>query len=287
MTGQSFIKYYGWSAIELHTNGKSIFFDPFFRPYCGVHWFDLPDFAHADIVCVTHGHEEHFLDVPSVVTSSGARVVATQAVCRFLSSRNHIPATQLTPAQHGETVQVDGFDISLFPWKHRDLNLFKAMTRAVFRGNTTQLSWAWSSATNAPFYSGYTGFNVKLPDGLTVLNYNEGFNTKMTAADLAELKRQHPKVDVLLAGMQLHFIDDVVRGVEALQPKVVFLYPPHEHFHNMMEVGSAPWEDFSAAISRRCPDVTVHIAYPGTVMNLADFTTTFEAPTVAPQRLAA
>ena len=76
------------------------------------------------------------------------------------------------------------------------------------------------SATNAPFYSGYTGFHVEIPSGMTVLNYNEGFNTKMTAQDLADLKQRFPKVDVLLAGMQLFFVDDVVRGVKALAPEL-------------------------------------------------------------------
>jgi|GEM_PF-806972 len=273
MDDSPFIKYYGWSAIELHATGKSIFFDPFFRPYCGAHWFNLRDFAHADLVCVTHGHEEHFLDVPDVLRTSQARVVATPAVCRFLERRNGIAPARLLPAGWGESVQADGFTLGLFPWKHRDLNLFKAMTKAVFRGNTTQLAWAWSSATNAPFYSGYTGFHVELPDGTTVLNYNEGFNTKMTDQDLVELKRQFPRTDVLLAGMQLFFIDDVVRGVDALQPKVVFLYPPHEYFHKMMEVESAPWTDFANAIRRRCPGVLVVIAEPGTVLNLKDFST--------------
>ena len=53
------------------------------------------------------------------------------------------------------------------------------MSRAVFQGNATQLSWAWSSATRAPFYAPYTGFHVELPAGLTVMNYNEGFNSKI------------------------------------------------------------------------------------------------------------
>ncbi len=271
MDDDSFIKYYGWSALELRAQGKSIFFDPFFRPYCGVHWYDVQDFAHADLVCVTHGHEEHFLDVPAVLRASQARVVATPAVCRFLERRNKMPAARLLPASWGESVRADGFKIGLFPWKHRDLNLFKAMTRAVFRGNTTQLSWAWSSATNAPFYSSYTGFHVELPDGTTVLNYNEGFNTKMTDQDMADLKQQFPRIDVLLAGMQLYFIDDVVRGVQALQPKAVVLYPPHEHFHKMMEATSAPWSDFADAIRRQCPGVQVVVATPGTVMGLRDY----------------
>lgn len=270
MNDTAFIKYYGWSAIELRANGKSIFFDHFYRPYCGVHWYGLRDFAHADLVCVTHGHEEHFLDVPEVLRASHARVVATPAVCRFLERRNGIPPSRLKPARWGESVEVDGFTIGLFPWKHRDLNLLKALTKAMFRGNTTQLAWAWSSTTNAPFYSGYTGFHVALPDGSTVLNYNEGFNTKMTDDDLAALAGRFPKVDVLLAGMQLFFIDDVVRGVEALRPKIVFLYPPHEHFHKMMGAESAPWTHFADAVRLRCPGVQVVIAESGTVMNLKD-----------------
>lgn len=278
MHESNFIKYYGWSAIELRVGGKSIFFDPFFRSYCGAQWFELSDFSHADLVCVTHGHEEHFLDVPAVVKASGARVVATSSVCRFLSRRNKISASQLLATEWGASLETDQFRISLFPWKHRDINLVKAMTKAVFSGNTTQLSWAWSSATNAPFYSGYTGFHVTLPDGRTVLNYNEGFNSKMSEDDLVVLKQQYPKVDVLLAGMQLFFIDDVVRGVKALQPKVVFLYPPHEKFHEMMGVNSAPWEDFAEAIRQSCSGTRVLVAYPGTALNLSDYNSTLEIP---------
>ncbi len=283
MSDTDFIKYYGWSAIELRVHGKSIFFDPFYRPYCGAHWFDAPDFAHADVVCVTHGHEEHFLDVPQVVRSTGAQVVATPAVCRFLERRSKVPARQLLPTEWGAKVRVAEVEIGLFPWKHRDINLVKAMSKAVFRGNATQLSWAWSSATNAPFYAGYTGFHLTLPDGMTVLNYNEGFNSKTTEADLAQLHRDYPRVDVLLAGMQLNFIDDVVRGVQALGPKLVFLYPPHEKFHEMMEVSSAPWADFASAVRRACPQVQVVVAEPGTVVQLADFSVRHEAP----RRLAA
>ncbi|MBN9408065.1 MAG: MBL fold metallo-hydrolase [Burkholderiales bacterium] len=287
MSDRAFIKYYGWSAIELNVAGKAIFFDPFYRPYCGVQWYDVKDFTHADLVCVTHGHEEHFLDVPDVLRASQARVVATPAVCRFLERRNGIAPERLMPAEWGASVRADGVNISLFPWKHRDLNLLKAMTKAVFRGNTTQLSWAWSSATNAPFYSGYTGFHVELPSGMTVLNYNEGFNTKMTAQDLAELRQRFPRVDVLLAGMQLFFIDDVVRGVQALQPKMVYLYPPHEHFHKMMEAESAPWADFASAIRRQCPGVEVVVATPGTVLDLADFSVEQQAVSVPALRQAA
>jgi hypothetical protein len=96
--------------------------------------------------------------------------------------------------------EAPGFKITAFPWKHRDINLPKALTKALFEGNSTQLAWAVSSATRAPFYSAYTGFHVELPNGLTVMNYNEGFNSKMTDREIEALGRRF-RTDVLLGGM--------------------------------------------------------------------------------------
>jgi L-ascorbate metabolism protein UlaG (beta-lactamase superfamily) len=256
------IRYFGWSALSIETSAGAIFFDPFYRRYCGAQWFGLEDFAHAKLICATHGHEEHYLDIPAVAARSGADVVGTRAVCDYLHWRSRVPRTKLHPADPFTPIDVDGFRITTFKWKHRDINLWKALTKAVFQGNATQLSWAWSSATNAPFYSAYTGFHIELPGGLTVLNYNEGFNTKMTDAEIQELGRR-VRTDVLLAGMQLDFTEDVARGAAALDPKVVVLYPPHDHFHRMMGAVSRPWPEFKAAVERRLPKATVVIAEPG------------------------
>jgi hypothetical protein len=145
----------------------------------------------------------------------------------------------------------------------------RAIARAVLRGNTTQLAWAWSSATRAPFYAPYTGFVLTLPSGLTVMNYNEGFNTKMTDRDIAGLARRF-RVDVLLAGMQLDFVGDVRRGVAALEPKMVLLYPPHEKFHEMMGARSRPWSEFTAAAQDAAPHAKVVALAPGTQVRLGD-----------------
>jgi len=45
---------------------------------------------------------------------------------------------------------VPRFKVDAFAWKHRDIKLVRTLARAVFRGNTTRLAWAWSSATRAP-----------------------------------------------------------------------------------------------------------------------------------------
>jgi L-ascorbate metabolism protein UlaG (beta-lactamase superfamily) len=75
------IRYFGWSALSIETADGALFFDPFFRPYCGAEWFHLADFKHAKYICVTHGHEEHFLDVPVIAHATGATVIGSPAVC--------------------------------------------------------------------------------------------------------------------------------------------------------------------------------------------------------------
>ncbi|CAN5496605.1 hypothetical protein BH10PSE17_BH10PSE17_36310 [soil metagenome] len=266
MTNRS-LRYFGWSGLSIETPDGVLFFDPFYREYCDAKWFSLEDFAHARYICVTHGHEEHFLDVPVVAKATGAKVLGPATVTRFLQKRNHLPADQVITIGRDGSHELPGFKVSTFGWQHRDINLVKALSKAVFQGNATQLAWAWSSATNAPFTSPYTGYHIELPDGLTVLNYNEGFNTKMTDAEITALGRRF-RTDILLAGMQLDFVDDVARGAAAFDPRVVVLYPPHDKFHAMMGVTSRPWSEFAAAVRSRLPDAEVIIAEPGTTLDL-------------------
>ena len=261
------VRYYGWSALSIETGSAKLLFDPFFRRYCGAQWFALDDFLDATCICVTHGHEEHFLDVPAIAERTGAKVVGPPAIARFLERRRGLPPEQLVAIDPYGAIQVAAFRVTAFNWKHRDINLWKALSKAVFQGNATQLSWAWSSATRAPFYSPYTGYHVELPGGLTVLNYNEGFNTKMTDAEILDLGRRF-RTDVLLAGMQLDFVEDVARGAAALNPRIVVLYPPHEKFHEMMGATSRPWSEFAHAVRERVPDAKIVIATPGTAVDV-------------------
>lgn len=220
------------------------------------------------MICVTHGHEEHFLDTPAVAAATGATVVSSPAVTRFLEKRSKLAPGKLVALRPFEATEQAGLRITAFHWQHRDINLPKALAKALFQGNTTQLAWAWHSATQAPFYAPYMGFHVVLPSGLRVLNYNEGLNTKMTDAEIADLAARLP-ADVLLAGMQLHFMADVARGAAAFKPRVVVLYPPHEKFHEMMGATSAPWSEFAAAVRERVPQAQVVVAVPGTAVDAA------------------
>jgi L-ascorbate metabolism protein UlaG (beta-lactamase superfamily) len=269
MNPQTTVRYFGWSALSVTTPTHTLYFDPFFRSYCGAQWFSMDDFADADYIAVTHGHEEHFLDVPLLARHTGAIVVGSTSVTRFLRWRRGLPPKRLVTLDPPHSASLPGFKIDTFAWKHRDVNLPVAVSHALFRRNTTQLAWAWSSATRAPFYAPYRGYVLTLPGGLTVMNYNEGFNTKMTDREIAELAQRF-RVDVLLGGMQLDFVDDVRRGVAALRPGVVLLYPPHEKFHAMMGRISRPWAEFVAAAQTAAPRAQVVGLVPGLQVDLGD-----------------
>lgn len=256
------IRYYGWSALSIETAQGTLVFDPFYRKYCGAKWAALDDYARAEIICVTHGHEEHFADVPSVARKTGALVVGPAAVGRFLRGRNRIPAKQVVDIAPFETREFPGFKITSFNWKHRDINLWKALSKAVFFGRTAQLAWAVRGATLAPFYAPYTGYHVELPGGTTILNYNEGFNSKMTDAEIEDLGKRF-RTDVLLGGYQLDFAPDLARGVAALKPKVAVLYPPHEKFHAMMGAVTRPVAEFVAAAQQASPGTKIVVVEPG------------------------
>ena len=256
------IKYFGWSSISIESGSRTVVFDPLYSPYCGVQWSSLEDYEGADLVCVTHGHEEHFLDTPEVLRKTGAKVISSKKVCQFLKERNKIPEAQLVPVGLNETVEFAGFKITSFSWKHRDINLPRTITKAAFTLHMPVLKWAWSSLTSSPFYAPFFGFHVELADGTTILNYNEGFNYKMTDEEIREIGRRF-KTDVLLGGMQLNFVNDVRRGVAALSPKTVILYPPHEKFHEMMGLPVAPYPEFLEAARKAAPNAQVMMAEPG------------------------
>ena len=263
------VRYYGWSSLSVSIPGGSILFDPFHREYCGVRWFSAKDLSPATYIAVTHGHEEHFLDVPEIARLTGAKVIGPKAVTRFLERRNHIDKDQLITIAAGQTIAFPDFEVAAFAWKHRDVNLIRSISKATLKGNFTQLAWAWHSATQAPFAAPYTGYRITLPDGMTILNYNEGFNSKMTDAEIEELG-QSCHTNILLGGMQLNFTEDVHRGVKALDPDMILLYPPHDKLHAMMGITSRPWSEFAAAAQRGAPNAKVIIMEPGAEVNLSD-----------------
>ena len=274
------LRYFGWSSLAVRTPDFNLLFDPFYRKYCDVQWFDAQDLSPADYIAVTHGHEEHFIDVPAMARVTRAKVLGPRSVTNFLRRRNGLDSPQLITLEAGDGVDLPELRVDAFSWQHRDVNLFRAIPGAILRGEFSRVQWAWNGMTKSPFLAPYTGYRLTLRDGTTILNYNEGFNTKMTADEIRRLG-QSAHTDVLLGGMQLDFTEDVARGVAALNPKLVLLYPPHDRLHALWGVPSSPWSLFADAARRAAPDATVIVLNPGDEVDLHSYSvTTFSSASI-------
>jgi hypothetical protein len=264
MTDAPTIKYFGWSSFTVQTDQGKLAFDPLFRRYCDAKFAELDDFADADVICLTHGHQEHYFDVPKVAKTSKAKVVAPHAICNHLRRFYGVDGRQMMPCPNFETVEVKGFRITSFPWRHRDIS----PTKAIFRPKIHEgIRWAWNALIRVPFYAPFTGYHIQLPNGCRVLNYNEGFNTNLDTNELNDVAKRF-ETDVLLAGTQLHFTDEVGEGVAAFSPKKAVLYHPHKMLFEAIKVTSASFDTFAAAIHKKKSNIEILDAQPGWSMVL-------------------
>lgn len=255
------IKYYGWSCFEIAFDNKKLFFDPMSRKYCDVQWSKLEDFKDANIICVTHGHQEHYQDVPAVAKYSGATVISSPEACKHLKKFYKIHESQLLPIRPYENNEVEGFKIGAFLWRHRDVSVFKAVFRPkIWNG----IKWAWNGLLKCAFNAPFTGFFIETPDGLKILNYNEGFTYNMKLDEVKEVA-EHYKPDILIAGAQMNFEKYVATGAKIFNPKVVVLFHPHEALFKQINVSSSTPEEFITAVQSELPDSTVFYVKPGWV----------------------
>ena len=178
MAAQFNIRYHGWSSTPIECHPKALFFAPVYPPYCGAKWSTLDDYLGADVICVTHGHEEHFLDTPDLLRRTAATVVSSPTVCRFLKRRNKIPEGQLYPVAFGQPASVAGFRITTFAWKHRDINLYKAMAKDDDAWATYLQEWVFGVADHDQYLEKVGAAHLASIGANSIIGYTPGLDRR-------------------------------------------------------------------------------------------------------------
>jgi hypothetical protein len=207
------------------------------------------------VICLTHGHFDHYIDSVKLLKAGDAVVVSSRMVCDHLHSRYNISRERLIPLEpFGQTRQGD-FTITAFEWRHRVVNFMRIVRADWIRG----LHFAWINLRQSPFHSPYYGFFVEMPNGVAIMNYCEGFSNSMDVQEVRELGRKM-KPDILLAGIQLDFEEYVAQGVEALSPKTAVLFHPHEAFFEKVGLKSKPPQIFIEKAREKSPHTQIILA---------------------------
>lgn len=265
MSDTTDIRYLGWSNIIIESASGSLVFDPFFREMYGAKWAKIEDYKDVKVICITHGHHEHYLDTPDIVKYTNAKVVGSNEVCEHLKSKYKVPEENLIPIQPMEEITVEGFKITAFTWYHRKISYLKFFQGNLITGLTFGLTNLLKVPTDAPFQ----GFFVETPEGLRLLNFAEGMNSLMPTEEMKELGDKF-KPSVLVGGMQLSYEEDVGRAAQYTSPETFILYHPHTKLFDSMKIKSSPVEAFVSSVEEKAPQVKILLPEPMSSVTVAN-----------------
>ncbi|WP_261133254.1 metal-dependent hydrolase [Bacillus sp. Marseille-Q3570] len=80
------VTYYGHSVVAIETNGKSIWIDPFITGNDQCHI--KADEVKADVILLTHGHNDHVGDTVDIAKRNNALVVAPFELANYLGTKD-------------------------------------------------------------------------------------------------------------------------------------------------------------------------------------------------------
>jgi hypothetical protein len=266
------IHYRGWSSFTVETTNGKLLFDPLYRKIFGAKWSNFRDFQDADVICLTHGHYDHYVDTPKILKKTDAVAVASADICRHLSSHYGIRKDKLIPIKPFEKTRIADFAITAFEWGHREVSIPRFIKEGLLKAEFyPTLQFAWLNLFKVPFNVPYFGYHIQLPGQVGITNYCEGFSDHMKIETVLELGDRF-KTDILLAGMQLNFEEFVAKGAAALSPKSVVLFHPHRALFERLGLKSSPPEAFVEKLEKEMPEVNVHIAVPGSSFETSTLT---------------
>jgi hypothetical protein len=262
LSGKIKLTYFGWSSFDIQSGDGSLLFDPLYRKLFGWTCSSLDDFRNSRVICVTHGHFDHYVDVPRLLRETKAVVVGSDQICQHLRAKDKDNSDRLLRIAPFQEINIGTLRISAFEWGHREVRLTTFLKKGFFRAEffpTLQLMWL--NLFKVPFNAPYYGYYVKGADGIGVMNYCEGFSDAMNLKNVVELGQRF-KTDVLIAGMQLNFEKQLSEGIAAISPKTVVLFHPHNVMFERLGLKSSSTQTFIERIKGKLPSVRIIVAEP-------------------------
>ena len=144
------LKWLGHSAFELTSNkGLNILVDPFIQanPSCPLKVRDL----HPDVICITHGHADHFGDVLEIARNNPNLVVVTNYEISIYLQRKGVHSIGIN---YGANVKIGDVEIRMLKAEHSSTFDFEIDTK--YAGNPCSFLFTFDNGLKG-FHAGDTG----------------------------------------------------------------------------------------------------------------------------------
>jgi len=144
------LKWLGHSAFELISDdGLNILVDPFIQanPACPLKASDV----HPDVICITHGHADHFGDVVEIARDNPNLVVVTNYEISIYLQRKGVNAIGIN---YGAFVKISDVEIRMLKAEHSSTFDFEIDTK--YAGNPGSFLFTFDNGLKV-FHAGDTG----------------------------------------------------------------------------------------------------------------------------------
>ena len=112
-TGKVQVQWLGQSAFKFTSvKGKVIVIDPFLtaNPKTPEHYKKLENLGKVDLILVTHGHYDHYLDAPALARLNNAPLWAPAGLAQSMQTLGVLPVAQANRMNKGATIMPFGKD---------------------------------------------------------------------------------------------------------------------------------------------------------------------------------
>ena len=125
------IRWLGVACLEIESpEGDRILIDPFLDEAITAREIQIKekDIERADVIVISHGHWDHFMDVPSIMKRCNSKLVCTQIVADMANETFGLDKNQIMPVAPGDKLQFPNFDINIVKGVHISIDaLYEAL----------------------------------------------------------------------------------------------------------------------------------------------------------------